>query len=248
MADSADGERQEAIPKGKEFMPRVSTEQLYNAFKAERVGKSKSILEACVLRRGSMCIRAMAKRIRVSYSTVRGWLERMKDGDLERRFDKKHPGQKRQLDGHIVHAIRRWLGDPPNLHGFRAGAWSLDMLIQSIRWEVWHHLQGAHDETHTQRLGLLVPQVQADTGKVGHPRSAEGVHGYDQQAGGGPDETGICHTVRGRVGVPEVVQRRVCMACKGRVRHRGRVVLNGDGQDVRSTGQEGTPHTGGRRP
>ena len=134
MADFADGERQESIPKGKKFMPRVSTGQLSNAFKAERVGKSKSILEACVLRRGSMGIRAIAKRIRVSYSTVRGWLERMKDGDLERRFDKRHPGQKRQLDEHMVHAIRRWLGDPPNLHGFRAGAWSLDMLVQSIRW------------------------------------------------------------------------------------------------------------------
>ncbi|MBI1658334.1 MAG: helix-turn-helix domain-containing protein, partial [Thaumarchaeota archaeon] len=112
MADFADGERQEAIPKGKEFMPRVSTKQLYNAFKAERVGKSKFMLEACLLRRGSMGIRAIAERIRVSYSTVRGWLERMKDGDLKRRFDKKRPGQKRQLDEHMVHAIRRWLGDP----------------------------------------------------------------------------------------------------------------------------------------
>ena len=65
MADLADGKRQEAIPKGKEFMPKVSTEQLYSAFKAERVGKPKSILEACLLRRGSMGIRAIAKRIRV---------------------------------------------------------------------------------------------------------------------------------------------------------------------------------------
>ena len=39
------------IPKGKEFMPKVSTEQLANAFKAERVDKPKSILEACFLRR-----------------------------------------------------------------------------------------------------------------------------------------------------------------------------------------------------
>ena len=81
-----------------------------------------------------MGIRAIAKRIRASYSTVRGWLARMKDGDLERRFDKKRPVQKRQLDEHMVHATRRWLGNPPNLHGFRAGAWSLDMPVQSIRW------------------------------------------------------------------------------------------------------------------
>ena len=58
----------------------------------------------------------------------------MKDGYLERWFDRKHSGQKRQLDEHLTHAIRRWLGDHQNLHGFRAGAWSLDMLVQSIRW------------------------------------------------------------------------------------------------------------------
>ena len=39
-------------------MPCVSTEQLYNAVKAERVGKSKFMLEACLLRRDSMGIRA----------------------------------------------------------------------------------------------------------------------------------------------------------------------------------------------
>lgn len=134
MADATDGKRQEAIPKGEEFMPGVGTEQLAKAFRAERVGKSKSILEACLLRRNGMNIRPIARRIRVSYATVRGWLERMKDGDLKRRFDRKHPGQKRQLDERLVRTIRRWLGNPPNLHGFRAGAWSLDMLVQSIRW------------------------------------------------------------------------------------------------------------------
>lgn len=119
---------------GEKFMPEGNAEQLANAFKAERVGKSKSILEACLLRRDSMGIRAIAKRIRAFHSTVRGWLVRMKDGDLERRFDRKRPGQRRQLDGRMVHAIRRWLGDPPSLHGFRAGAWSLDMLVRSVRW------------------------------------------------------------------------------------------------------------------
>lgn len=78
--------------------------------------------------------RTIAKWIRMSYSTTRSWLERMKDCDRERWFDKKRPDQKRQLDGRLAHAIRCWLGNLPNLHGFRAGAWSLDMLIQSVRW------------------------------------------------------------------------------------------------------------------
>ena len=215
MADATYGERQEAIPKDKEFMPCVSTEQLANAFRAERVGKSKSILESCVLRRDSMGIRAIAKLIRVPYSTVRGWLERMKDGDLERRFDKKHPGQKRQLDERLVHAIRRWLGDPPpNLYGFRAGTWSLDMLVQSVRWRFGTTYK-ERTMRRTQHSGLLVPQTQAGTGKVGHSRGAERVHGLDQQAGGGPDGAGLCHTVQGRGSVPEVIQRRVSVAGQG---------------------------------
>ena len=115
-------------------MPKVNTGQLANAFMTERVGKPKSILEACLLWRGSMGIRAIAKRIRVSYSIARGWLAHMKDNDLERRFDRKRPGQKRQLDECLVHAIRRWLGDPPQPTRIPGGAWSLDMLVQSIRW------------------------------------------------------------------------------------------------------------------
>lgn len=73
--DAAGGERQEAIPNGMKLMPGVSSEQLSNAFQAERVGK-KSVLEACLLWRGMMDIRAMAKRTRATYSTVRGRLVR----------------------------------------------------------------------------------------------------------------------------------------------------------------------------
>ena len=114
-------------------MPQVGTDQLTAAFKKERVGKTKSMLEACLLRRQRVGIRAISKRIRVSYSTVRGWLVRMRDADLERRFDRKHPGQKRQLDERVEHAIKFWLDNPPNLHGFRAGAWSLDMIIEVVK-------------------------------------------------------------------------------------------------------------------
>ena len=71
-------------------MPQVGTDQLTAAF--EYVGKTESMLEACLLRREKM---GTSKSIRVSYSTVHGWLVCMKDADLERRFDKKHPGQKR---------------------------------------------------------------------------------------------------------------------------------------------------------
>ena len=134
MAAATDKEQEEAIPKGTEFMPGVDTDQLTAAFKKERVGKTKSMLEACLLRRQTVGIRAISERIRVSYSTVRGWLMRMKDAGLKRRFDKKHPGQKRQLDERLEHAIKFWLGNPPNLHGFQAGAWSLDMVIEVVKW------------------------------------------------------------------------------------------------------------------
>ena len=76
MAAATDKEQEEAIPKGTEFMPGVDTDQLTAAFKKERVGKTKSMLEACLLRRQTVGIRAISERIRVSYSTVRGWLMR----------------------------------------------------------------------------------------------------------------------------------------------------------------------------
>ena len=47
MAAATDKEQEEAVPKGTEFMPGVDTDQLTAAFKKERVGKPKSVLEAC---------------------------------------------------------------------------------------------------------------------------------------------------------------------------------------------------------
>lgn len=74
-----------------------------------------------------MGLRAAPKNIRASYSTVCGWLMRMKGADLKRPFGKEHPGQKRQLDERVAHAMMFWLDNPTNLHGFQAGAWSLGM-------------------------------------------------------------------------------------------------------------------------
>lgn len=113
-------------------MPGVDVEQVTAAFK-ERVGKPKSLPEACLVRRQNMGLRAASKNIRTSYSTIRGWPMRVKDADLKRRFDKKHPGQKTQLDERVTHAMTLWLDNPPNLHGFQAGAWSLDMVIGVVK-------------------------------------------------------------------------------------------------------------------
>ena len=226
MADATNGERQEAIPKSKEFMPKVSAEQLYNAFKAERVGKSKFMLEACLLRRCSMGIRAIAKRIRVSYSTVRGWLECMKDGDLERRFDGKRPGQKRQLDEHMVHAIRRWLGDLPNPRGFRAGAWSLDMLVRSILWRFGITYRERTMRRILNALGYSYRKFRPIPEKSATPEEQKEVM----------DSTN--RLVVDRMERGYAILCGDASACQGRVRHSGRVVLNGDGQDVWGPGQE----------
>ena len=106
MAAATDEKPEETIPEYMEFMPNVGTDQITAAFRKECSGKTKPMLEACPLRRQETGIRAKSKRIRMSYSTVRGWLVRMKDADLERRFDKKHHDQKRQLDECAEHAIK----------------------------------------------------------------------------------------------------------------------------------------------
>ena len=79
-------------------MPGVDTGQIHNAFGKDQIGKSKSILEACLHMGKREGIRAVSRLIRVPYYTVHGWLVRMKDANLERRFDHKHPGQKPNLD------------------------------------------------------------------------------------------------------------------------------------------------------
>ena len=119
--------------KGGASVPGVDPEQLVRAHRAERPGRRKYILEACVRRKEGEGIRHMSREMATSYSTVRGWLLRMQDSKIQRLADKKSPGRRRKLGRGTCRTISGWLGGSPLDHGYSSGTWQLDMVLELLR-------------------------------------------------------------------------------------------------------------------
>ena len=120
--------RDEVVPKGAVFMPRVSLKRLTKAHKKEKAGKSKYRLRAALLRKEGKGIRKISRVLGVAYSTVRDWLVRMHAGDLKRRFDRKRRGRARMIPRQVRRDIKRWLGRDPSSYGYEAGSWQMIMI------------------------------------------------------------------------------------------------------------------------
>ena len=127
--------RKEAIPKGDAFMPTVPHEQLKRAYDKERPGKSQIILGVCVLRKEGMEIRKIARKKGQKYSTVRGWLLRMMNAGLDRRYDEKSGRKKQKMDVGLANAVGAWLDNLPECYGFASGTWQLDMVAVMLHRE-----------------------------------------------------------------------------------------------------------------
>lgn len=129
------GTRKEVIPKGDDFMSKVSYKLLKKVYDKEQPGKPQLILRACLLRKECMGIHKIARTMGQKYSTVRGWLLRMIDADLNRRFDKKVGRRKEEGDVDLANAIGEWLDNPPECYGFAGGTWQLDMIAAMLNRE-----------------------------------------------------------------------------------------------------------------
>ena len=129
--------RDEVVPKGAAFMPRVSLKRLTKVHKKEKAGKSKYRLHAALLRKEGKGIRKISWMLGVAYSTVRDWLVRMHAGNLKRRFDRKRRGRARMISRQVRRNIKRWLGRDPSIYGYEAGSWQMvmiqDMLYKKFR-------------------------------------------------------------------------------------------------------------------
>ena len=128
--------REEAVPKYGDFMPRVGLKRLRKAIKQERPGKPQIILRVCELRKKGMGIRPIMRKLKQAYSTVRDWLLRMMDADLDRRFDKQGGRKKQKLDAAAREAILEWIDNSPTVYGFATGTWQLDMILAMLEREL----------------------------------------------------------------------------------------------------------------
>ena len=85
------------IKKGKDFIPTTPKGYLKTRLRKEKDKTVYLRVLACLHRKDGMSIRKIAETLGQKYSTVYGWLARIQEEGIHRRFDLKRSGRKRFL-------------------------------------------------------------------------------------------------------------------------------------------------------
>ena len=111
----------------------VSEKRLEKAARSEKDARAKLRLLVCLGRTRDHSIRRISGYLKTPYSTMRGWLLRMRGRGLKGRFNKRPRGRRGKLPLQILRTVRGWLKRSPEKCGFETGSWQMDMAIETIR-------------------------------------------------------------------------------------------------------------------
>ena len=119
------------IPRGQNFLPTISAEQLRVLARDEDNKKARLRLLAATQRKEGQKLENIAATIGKPVTTIHDWLRRLHEGGLGRRTDKKQPGRPPRLTVAQRRALLRALerGPPYN----KSGLWSTKEVRELIK-------------------------------------------------------------------------------------------------------------------
>ena len=120
------------LPKGDQFLPDTSIDELKALHRAEKDTKARDRLLVYMARKRGDAIRKIADDFGSTYSTIRDWLVRAKGG-LDRLHDAKRSGPPRRLDAAQLAGIREDLLAGPRKLGFETDMWTGKILVEHVR-------------------------------------------------------------------------------------------------------------------
>lgn len=85
------------VPRGEEFLPMCTKEELTHVYREEQDPKAKMRLLAAILRKEGMTYQEIAGRIKYPLMTVADWCRRMHEEGIQRRYSIKQSGRPRKL-------------------------------------------------------------------------------------------------------------------------------------------------------
>lgn len=137
----------------KKFLPNVSTRRLRDLEKNEKDPKAKTILLACIARKEGKRIVEIARMLNRHYNTVQGWLTRVSEGGLKRRYDIKNRGADCKLSGAQIRQLLKTLDAGPGSAGYETNLWTMNLVHAYIKsefgveyhpdsiWQLLHRLE-----------------------------------------------------------------------------------------------------------
>jgi len=116
------------VPKGGEFLFKMSYQELKTMYKHEKSSKAKIRLQACMMRKRGKTLQEIAHEIEYPLTTIGDWLRRVHNKGLKRIHNKKQPGKKGYLTKNQKIELEKVLDKPPTEVGLSFKIWTTKIL------------------------------------------------------------------------------------------------------------------------
>ena len=120
------------LERGSGFLRGISIRYLRRCHADEKDPKARERLLAYVMRKEGLTIRQIAYRANRSYSTIRDWLVRVRDGGLKRRHDDQKEGRPCRLGAPQMRQLLLDLKTGPESCGFETSLWTSRLVREHI--------------------------------------------------------------------------------------------------------------------
>lgn len=152
--------------KAKDFLPGYSLKELRVLLNEEKDRKAKTRLRACILRKEGKTITQLVKLLRKPRTTVFDWLSRIQKFGLDRRYNKKQPGNKGQLSKEDYLKLEKVLEMSPEKQGIPFKFWTNKLVQYFIRIEFSISYGIKFVQEITKRLGFSLQKPRPKNPKA----------------------------------------------------------------------------------
>lgn len=165
------------LPKGEEFLPKISVEELRQSYEREQGGWPKIRLLIVIKRKEGQSMDAIAEQLQISRTAVNETLHRFQERGPSAKDDEKRSGRPRKLNQKQLKGLRKKL-----LSGPRKGTnvlWTTRQILDLVRREYGPEYTTRHLRRLMHKLGFSLQKprprhYKTDIAKQAHFKKTSG--------------------------------------------------------------------------
>jgi transposase len=121
-----------SIPKGSEYLPNKTLDELVKLYKCEKDSKACLRLLSAIHRKKGLTVQKISEMLMIPISTVSDNLRRLSN-NFDDLYDKRNQRRPPKLTANEYQKLINALNDPPNESGYPATIWTTKMINHYIK-------------------------------------------------------------------------------------------------------------------
>ena len=150
------------IPKGEEFLPLYTTQELTDLYRKEKDPKAKIRLLAAIYRKEGMTYQEIRDKVKYPLMTIADWCRRFHEEGIQRRYSKKQPGRPKKLTDEQMSQLESVLVESPQQQGLPFLFWSTKLVQYYIEqeYEISYNSRQVRNILHSMGMTCQKPRPQ----------------------------------------------------------------------------------------